>query len=74
MPVIFDMLSALMSADGFVIENMEELDILINGDDKRGGDLADHLIAWSCSRAVCDKVVTFDRKTVLSVPGMELLQ
>jgi predicted nucleic-acid-binding protein len=74
MPVIFDMLRALLSADAFVIENMVELDALINSDDEPKGDLADHLIAWSCTRAGCDKIVTFDRKAVLSVPGMELLQ
>lgn len=74
MPVIFDMLRALLAADGFIIENMEELDALINGEEKPEGDLADHLIAWSCARAGCERVVTFDRKAVLSVPQMELLQ
>lgn len=74
MPVIFDMLRALLSADGFIIENMEELDTLINGDSEPRGDLADHLVAWSCARAGCDRVVTFDRDAVRSVPGMELLQ
>lgn len=74
MPVIFDMLRALLSADGFVVENMEELDALINGDNEPSGDLADHLIAWSCAKMGCERIVTFDRKAVLSVPGMELLQ
>jgi predicted nucleic-acid-binding protein len=74
MAVIFDMLRALLSADAMIIENMEELDALINGDDEPNGDLADHLIAWSCASAGCDKIVTFDRKAVVAVPGMELLQ
>jgi predicted nucleic-acid-binding protein len=74
MPVIFEMLRALLSADAFVIENMVELDALINGDNEPKGDLADHLIAWSCARAGCDRIVTFDRKAAMSVPGLELLQ
>lgn len=74
MPVIFDMLRALLSTDAFIIENMEELDALINGEDEPRGDLADHLIAWSCARAGCQQVATFDRKASLSVPAMELLQ
>jgi len=74
MPVIFDMLRAMLSADAIIIENMEELDALINGDNEPSGDLADHLIAWSCAGAGCDRMLTFDRKAAKSMPGMELLQ
>ena len=74
MPAIFDMLRALLSADGLVIENMEELDMLINGGEEPKGDIADHLIAWSCAKSGCQKIVTFDRRAAKSVPGMELLQ
>jgi predicted nucleic-acid-binding protein len=72
-PDIVEMLRALLSADGLVIENMEELDALVNGEDEPKGDLADHIIVWSSVRAGC-KVVTFDRKAAKLVPGMELLQ
>lgn len=74
MTEIFEMLRALLSADSLMIENMEELDALINGDDDPKGDLADHLIAWSGAKAGCTRVVTFDVKAARAVPGMELLQ
>jgi len=74
MTEIFEMLRALLSADSLMIENMEELDALINGDDDPKGDLADHLIAWSGAKAGCTRVVTFDRMAAAYVPGMELLQ
>lgn len=74
MPAIVAMLRELMSADSLIIEHTEELDALINGDDARIEDLADHLIAWSGIKAGCRTTVTFDRKAARSVPGMELLQ
>lgn len=74
MPDIVEMLRALLSADSLIIENMEELDALINGEDEPKGDLADHIIVWSCARAGCSRVVTSDRRAAKSVPGMELLQ
>jgi predicted nucleic-acid-binding protein len=74
MQIIFEMLRALLSAEAVVIENMEELDALLNGEEEPRGDLSDHLIAWSCARAGCQRVVTFDRKAASSVHQMELLQ
>ncbi|MCB1447465.1 MAG: type II toxin-antitoxin system VapC family toxin [Rhizobiaceae bacterium] len=73
MPAIVAMLRGLMSADSLIVEHTEELDALINGDDERVEDLADHLIAWSSLKAGCRTTVTFDRTAAKSVPGMELL-
>jgi predicted nucleic-acid-binding protein len=71
---IVAMLQALLSADNLILEHMEELDMLINGDNALKGDLADHLIAWSGKKGGCTRSVTFDLKAASVVDGMELLQ
>lgn len=71
---IVNMLKGLLAADGLLIEHAEDLDAWINGEEEPRGDLADHLIAWAGAKVGCRATVTFDRRAVRAVPGMELLQ
>lgn len=71
---ILNMIRALLSADGLLIEHADDLDAWLNGDEEPHGDLSDHLIAWAGTMAGCRSTVTFDRQAAKSVPGMELLQ
>lgn len=72
--IIIDMIRALLSADGLLIEHADDLDAWVNGDDEPRGDLSDHLIVWAGAMAGCRSTVTFDKRAAKSVPGMELLQ
>lgn len=67
------LLTALIKTAEVALEDEEFLSLLITGDDAIKGDIADHLIAHSASRAGCSTTVTFDRKAAKFVPGMELL-
>ena len=64
--------TALLETAELVFEEEASLSALVSGKDK--GDIADHLIAISATRAGCTSTVTFDRRASLSVPAMELLQ
>lgn len=63
--------TALLETAELIFEEEQFLTTLIDG--KVGGDIADHLIAFSATRAGCTSTVTFDRRAAKSISSMELL-
>ena len=63
--------TALLETAELVFEEEQFLTTLIDG--KHGGDIADHLIAFSATRAGCTSTMTFDRRAAKSISSMEFL-
>ncbi|NJR13736.1 MAG: type II toxin-antitoxin system VapC family toxin [Phyllobacteriaceae bacterium] len=59
--------------EGLVFEHEEELLNELDSLTPFPSGMADQMVAWSCLRAGCSKVVTFDRKAATRIPAMELL-
>ena len=71
--VVF-VIESLMSSPAFMFEEQQHLSMLLHNVKVKAGDLADHLIALSASRAGCSHTVTFDAAAASAVPSMELLE
>jgi predicted nucleic-acid-binding protein len=69
---VIQVLADMLAADEFVIENPAVVRRALDAA-AEGADLADALIAESARLAGCDRVVTFDRRTVKAA-GMHLLR
>jgi predicted nucleic-acid-binding protein len=66
-------LSQILDSDDFVVEARESLEFL-RQEGANPMHLGDFLIAHLCTKAGCDRVVTFDRRAAKVVRYMELLQ
>ncbi|RJG43700.1 type II toxin-antitoxin system VapC family toxin [Mesorhizobium sp. DCY119] len=67
------LLSAMLEAREFIFEEEALLVDLFNSAESGRGDVADHLIAYSATRAGCTHTVTFDQRAAKAIPSMELL-
>jgi len=70
---ILGVLRAMVSTNELRFEHGDHLRAFLEDDDRTPSDLADALIGWACAAAKCEKVVTFDKRSALLIPSMELL-
>lgn len=65
-------LRRILESDDFVVEARESLDFF-RQKEADPTQLGDYLVAYLCSKAGCERVVTFDKRAAKAVPAMELL-
>jgi predicted nucleic-acid-binding protein len=70
---ILQVLRMMTQSAEFRFEHGEKLRAFLSEATRTPSDVADALIAWSCSAAKCDRVVTFDKRSARKISSMELL-
>jgi predicted nucleic-acid-binding protein len=70
---VVKILRELLASEGLIVEHAEQLGSIVFGETEPRADIADYLIAWAGAANGCTHTVTFDRRAISSVAGMELL-
>ncbi|TWG98025.1 putative nucleic-acid-binding protein [Mesorhizobium sp. J18] len=70
---LLDALRRMMTSPELNFEHGGRLAEILENADPSLSDIADHLIAWSCEKAGCERTVTFDKRAAKRNPSMELL-
>ena len=70
---ILDALRSMTSTEEILFEHNERLRTFLESEGHTVSDIAEALIGWSCARAKCSKVATFDKRSAKLIPSMELL-